>query len=571
MQRAHPSNRLRQPNEAALVGRAHGLDRLRAALGRAAADEPGAVLLTGEPGVGKSRLAREGLALAQPMGFTTFAGRAHELGHDVAYAPLVEALGEPLRRMDRLRLLALAGDLPQLGLVFGGIGLNPPAPLGDPMLERTRLIAGFSRLVDRLARQRPLALLIDDLQAADAATVALIRYLAAGVSDRPVLLLLVSTLADESSRSRVTGLAGALHDSAWWVEGLEVCPLSAADATTLVSGVLGRPAGEHLASLIVERCGGRPLFLDAVARTLAERAQLVDQGSALDLAEGVMPLPDAVRAQLRLRFASVSKDERSLLNLLAVAEGELEHAVLLRAAGLSEGRTLDALEQLQNRALLAPPAANAYDLAHGLLREALRAELAPVARQRLHAAIAAALSAIREDDARIPEHVLGAGPLIDPGRALHHLVRGGEHARRLGATEEAARYLAAATTLAREQGSDDALGGLLARLGEVQAWLGNRDEAQAAWSEASAVYARRGDAMGGARIHREAAMLAWSGGDFRGARQHLAAAEGTLAGLEPSLEHAAILHARRHGMAARRRGQRRGDRCPSPGARRTAG
>lgn len=543
MQRAHPSNRLRRQDEPALVGRSRELDRLRAALGRVGADEPGAVLLTGEPGVGKSRLAREGLALAQSMGFATFAGKAHELGHDIAYAPLAEALEQPLRRLDRPRLLSLAGDLPQLGLVFSGIGLNPPPPLGDPMLERTRVMAGFSRLIDRLARQRPLALLIDDLHAADGATVALVRYLAASVSDRPILLLLVSILADESSRDRITGLAGALHDSAWWVEELEVPPLSAADARDLVSGVLGHPAREDLASVILERCGGRPLFLEGVARTVAERAQRVEPGSTLDLAPGDMPLPKAVRAQLRLRFASVDKDERSLLNLLSTAEGALEHEVLLRAGGLPEGRTLDALERLQNRALLAPPAANAYDLAHGLLREALRAELAPLAAQRLHAAIAAALTALREDDPRIPEHVLSAGPLIDPDRALHHLVRGAEHARRLGAAAEGARYLAAAASLAREQRADE-LGDLLARLGETQAWLGNRDQAQAAWSEAAAVYARRGDAMGSARIHRQAAMLAWSGGDFGHAREHLAAAEQTLAGLEPSLEHAAILHAR---------------------------
>ncbi|MGH3744561.1 MAG: AAA family ATPase, partial [Mycobacteriales bacterium] len=177
---------------APLVGRDDDLLRLRSAVTAVAGGEPGAVLLSGVPGIGKTRLAVETLTMAADAGFAVFRGHARDLARDVAYAPLAEAFGAPLRAMSRVRRDALVGDLPQLGLVFSGLGLEPPPPLGDPALERTRLMDGFARLVERLARDRPLGLLVDDVHAADPGTAALVTYLAASLGDQPVLLLLTA-------------------------------------------------------------------------------------------------------------------------------------------------------------------------------------------------------------------------------------------------------------------------------------------------------------------------------------------------------------------------------------------
>jgi predicted ATPase len=167
-----------------LVGRSEELGRVLAALARAAAGSGGTLLLAGEAGIGKSRLATETLTLARERGFVTVEGAAHPLQADLAYAPVLEALGPFLYGLEPVRLAALVRDLPDLGRLFVRLQLPPPEPLGDADLERTRLFEAVSRLVERVAAERPVALLVDDLHWADAASLELLHYLARGLASR---------------------------------------------------------------------------------------------------------------------------------------------------------------------------------------------------------------------------------------------------------------------------------------------------------------------------------------------------------------------------------------------------
>lgn len=510
---------------------------------RVAGGAPGAVLLTGPPGVGKTRLAREVLAVAEHAGFLALAGRAQDVGHEVAYAPVVEAFGGFLRGLDPRSRAGLVGDLSQLALLFAGLGLDPPAALGDPGLERARLTEGFLQLVERLVRERPLALLFDDVHAADMATVALLRSLILGLGDWPILLLLTAR-PDEPGRDRVAVLSADLAVSAGWAEQHAVPPLGEAEASALLGRLLGSPVEERLAAQVLERCAGRPLFLEAVARTLQESGRLTERGGVLILARGGLPLPTGIHSQLRARLAATSVDEQTVLRLLAVAAVELEPDLLARASRLPPQALFEALDRLHRRGLAVTGAEGGYELAHGLLRDALLADLSPPARQRAHADLIEALEAARPEDPRIAEHVLGAGALIVSPAALDHLLRGAGHALRVGAAEDASRYLARAVAMCRERGRSDQLAGLLADLADVQARLGEPGQARATFAEAAAEYGRRGDATGVARAERELAMLAWSDGDLAGARGHLTTAETALDGLEPSREHGWLLHAR---------------------------
>ena len=172
-----------------LVGRSEELGRVLAALRRAAAGSGGALLLAGEAGIGKSRLAAEALTLARQRGFLTLEGAAYPLQADLAYAPVLEALAPCLAGLEPGRLAALVSGLPDLGRLFAGLHLPPPEPLGDAALERTRLFEAVSRLVERIAAERPVALLVDDLHWADAASLELLHYLARGLEARRVLLI----------------------------------------------------------------------------------------------------------------------------------------------------------------------------------------------------------------------------------------------------------------------------------------------------------------------------------------------------------------------------------------------
>lgn len=527
---------------AALIGRGGELDVLRAAVSSVAGGTPAVVLLTGLPGVGKTRLAQEALELARSSGFAVFAGRAHDLGTDVAYAPLVAAFGATLRDADAHRRDALVGDLAQLGVLFSGAGLPDPAPLGDPALERARLMDGLSRLVERLARECPLALLIDDVHAADAASTAFLHYLTENVTDRPILLV-VTARPDDPGSARLAALARDLTASNWTSRQLSVGPLPDAEVTTLIDGLLGVHADQQLATMIARRCAGRPLFVDALTRTLIEGGHISRTDAMARLTGDDVPVPDAVRDQLRIRLTGLPADERALLDLLATAGAELEYPLLAHAAGQSAAAVVDLIDRLCTRGLLTAGTSPVhFDLVHGLLRESLLAELSPAATARAHAALTDALIDCDPQDIRIAEHVLRAGPLVQAERALEQLSRAATHATRLAALDDAARYLEAACAAARALCREQRVAELYSDLGTTHRWQGRYHEAASAWAQALDVHARLGDVVAAARVERELGMLCWSTGDLEAARAHFADADHALDGLEPSPAHAEALY-----------------------------
>lgn len=174
---------------APLIGRGAEMVRLRAALADASEGRGGAVLLSGEPGIGKTRLANELIEVAGLQGFTVLEGPAYPLEGSLAYAPVLAAFGPLLRRLDPAGRSRLVSGLTDLGRLFADLHLPPTEALGDPALEKTRLFEAVARLLERLARQSPVLLFLDDLHWADPASIELLHYLARGAAQQAVLVL----------------------------------------------------------------------------------------------------------------------------------------------------------------------------------------------------------------------------------------------------------------------------------------------------------------------------------------------------------------------------------------------
>jgi predicted ATPase len=159
-----------------LVGRLAELAVLNEAIGQAAAGSVQVVAISGEGGIGKSRLASEGLRSAGVRGFRTLESAAGRLHRDLSYAPLVEAL-RPL-----VAEPPLVDGLSDLARLFDGLRVPPLVALGDPGLERTRMFEAVRVLIERASKRLPVAILIDDVHWADAGTLALLHYVVRGLT-----------------------------------------------------------------------------------------------------------------------------------------------------------------------------------------------------------------------------------------------------------------------------------------------------------------------------------------------------------------------------------------------------
>jgi DNA-binding CsgD family transcriptional regulator len=516
-----------------LVGRSQELGRVLAALERAAAGAGGALLLAGEAGIGKSRLAAEALTLARRRGFVTLEGAAYPLQADLAYAPVLEALGPFLAGLEPGRRAALVRGLPDLGRLFAGLHLPPPEPLGDAALERTRLFEAVSRLVERVAAERPVALLIDDLHWADAASLELLHYLARGLGARRVLLLGTYRLDEARTQPGLRALVRSLQRLGL-AEELPIGGLDPEAVAALARALLGGEPPAELLGVLRERAAGTPLFVTALIRGLRDTGELFRSGGAWVLGSGSLTaVPPVVRDLVLARLERLDPADRALLELAAVAGDAASSAVLGRVGGTAEEELDAALRRLCETGLVVEEPTGSdfvYRAGHPLVAEVAYGELPETRRRRLHAGVAAALEALHVGDSlRLAHHYRSAAWEADPRRALDVLVTAGQRAEELHADAEAADHFAAALALARAD-RPAMVEELLERLGHARSRAGQLGAAVAAWSEATGGRERSGDRPAAAHLRGLLALAEWDRGRYEAAQAHLAAGFGAVEG-----------------------------------------
>jgi DNA-binding CsgD family transcriptional regulator len=508
------------------VGRYIELDRVRIAIERAAAGSGGTLLLAGEEGIGKSRLAAEALALARQRGFLTLSGTAYALHTDLAYAPVLEAIGPFLAGLPAGRLAQLVRGLPDLSRLFSNLPVAAPVPLGDPALERTRLFEAVARLMERIAAERPIAILIDDLHWADNASLDLVHYLARGLGDQRVLLLGTYRLHEARTRPRLRSLVRSLQRLGLAQE-MTLVRLPAHAVEKLAAAVLEDQPPEALLSFLQDHAAGTPLYITAFIRGLQESGELFRSGGAWTVdSDSLSAVPPAVYDLVLERLERLDASARTFVELLAVAGDAATPAVLMRVGRVPSEDLDAAVRRLGEMGLLVEESAGRdvlYRTAHPLIAEVAYAELAEGRRRRLHREVAAALEAVgAKDPQRLAHHYRGAAWQADSNRALEVLIAAGSAAEKVHADAEAAGHFAAALELARVH-RPGLVSELLERLGEARMRAGQLDLAVAAWLEA--VGQRRGsrDWPAVTRLHGLLALGEWERGRFEEAEEQFAA------------------------------------------------
>src|SRR5215218_3198500 len=374
-----------------LVGREAELARLAAARGRAEEGSGGIVLLCGEAGIGKSRLAAAATADAGAV----LRGAATE-GSAVPYGPIVDALRSRLRT-DPMALGGCGPLLPHLALLLPELG-EPAAET-----ERATIFEAVRCALAHLAAERPLAILLDDLQWSDETTLELLAALAGPLQEMPVLVVGAYRSDGLPRQHRLRWLRNELRRGGR-LEEISLDPLDHDGVAVLLEALLSEPPSPSLVATVHDRTLGSPFFVEELVAALQLRGALQPGRHGLELAdEDDVPLPDTVREAVLVATSTLSEEARAAAEAAAVAGQQLDLAMV------AELSSADGLAELIEKGLLEEREPGRAAFRHALAQEALYAEVPWMRRREIHRRLAEALAAAAGSRLEVATHWRGAG------------------------------------------------------------------------------------------------------------------------------------------------------------------
>lgn len=425
------------------VGRESEVARVRAAYGRACLGSRQAVLVGGEPGVGKTSLTVATVADFHEQGATVLWGSAEE-SVDAGYQPIAEALAHLASHCPFEILQAHAkAHGGRLGVLVPEVaertGVAAPTLVADE--ERFALYEAAVDLVARASRLAPVVLVLDDLHWASKETLVLVRHLLR--SPEPMALLVVGTFRD-TAMGRNGALADVLADlrrepgvDRVTLEGLDL------EAVTAFIEALGRsrvsPEGKQMVARLWHQTGGNPFFIAQLLGHLVDAGALHRGADGQWLLEEVLPasIPNEVLDAVGTRLDRLSPPARRCMQAAAVLGPRFSYPELVdtvAAAGPDGGDPADLVLDAMDEALAARLIGELdggrlhYRFVHDLVRRALYEETAPAQRQALHRAAGIALEALPSGGAAraaiLANHFSGAGP-AEAGRAARYCLDAG--------------------------------------------------------------------------------------------------------------------------------------------------
>jgi DNA-binding SARP family transcriptional activator len=455
----------------AFVGRRQELEVLGRSFSGASAGSCRVVLLTGEPGIGKTSVAAELARRAhEDDGALVLYGSADEEPL-IAYQPFVEALRDCLTHMplEELRVRAdvvgaeLARLLPELRRRLPTL----PAPVrGDPETERYLLFRAVASLLGELSRSAPVVLVLDDLQWADESSLLLLKHVVRSSTDAALLVVGASRSADPPRAGSLADLIADLRRDRL-LERISLAGLSEDEVAALVSKRVGEDAPARLSSLLHRATDGNPFFIEEVWLHLAD-SQL---GPRLDawveaLESRSLGVPLGVQEVTGRRLAGFDERSRRLLELASVVGVDFRLEVLQHVTGLPDAQLGEALDEAVAAQLVSelPGDVGGYAFSHTLTRAALYEGLPSLRRASLHARVGEALEELHAANVEphlgeLAFHFLAARGGEPADKAVNYSRRAGDRANgQLAYAEAAGHYERALGVLERAHRMDDARG-----------------------------------------------------------------------------------------------------------------
>jgi class 3 adenylate cyclase/DNA-binding SARP family transcriptional activator len=527
LDRPAPGGRSRRAarSASALVGRRSELQVVDAALRQALKGQGSVVLVTGDPGLGKTRLVQESrqrfmalvgagrghlptwleghgasYASSTPFGLYqqllgSWTGVAPDQGYEVVRPALQRALGAVMGNQDLLPLLSRLMGIP------GGAGA---VRLGPQEFQRAAF-AAVSAVVCRLVAMGPTVLVLEDLHWSDPTSIRLTAELAALTGAQPLLLLATSRPAPGGGATWEQALNGGPR-----LHRVGLSPLGQDAERELVRALMGQEPPEDVLEAVRANVEGNPLFLEERLSSLVETGAVVHSDGHWSVGPAVeVEVPQVLERLIRSRIDRLSPDAQEVVRTASVLGPQVDLALLGAVSG--PGFDLSpALAELSANGLLEKDRAasgRSYRFRHGLIQEATYQGLVRADRRRLHGRAALALEGsagqrAEEVAAVLGHHFAAAG---ENQRAVHYLQLAGRHAMAVFANDEAASSFRAAIGLLDERSPDHELApglgvGLRAELAEVLWRSAQRGEARQVFQQAIEM-AGIGDPLVAARLY----------------------------------------------------------------------
>jgi predicted ATPase len=445
------------------VGRLRELETLRGTLDQVLARHGRIVLLAGEPGIGKTRMAQELARLAESHGATVLWGHCPEEAGAPPYWPWVQIIRAALRAADARALLRDVGSgasdiadiVPEIRDLIPE--LEPSVRLEDAAQARFRMFESIRQLLNSLGERQTTMLVLDDLHWADAPSLRLLEFLAPEMADARLLLVGTYRPTELSRQHPLSDTLGSLA-RAPQATRVHLAGLTADEVHDFITAATGtRPPG-WLAASLYRQTEGNPLFLREIVRFLEQHGLFgADCASAPVSLPAAIRIPEGVREVIGRRLNLLSTACNDALALAAVIGREFSDDLLLRAVGHDNQKLTDALDEALGAHIIEERPDGHYQFAHNLIRMTLYDELRPARRRQMHRAVGAALEASRRSDldAVLPElarHFVVAGDL---DRAVEYATRAGQRAEALLAFEDAVLLFQSALDTLDQRGDRD--------------------------------------------------------------------------------------------------------------------
>ncbi len=467
------------------VGRQREMGELKAALEDALSGRGRLVMLVGEPGIGKTRIASELATYAGLRRAQVLWGRCYEGGGAPPYWPWVQAIRSYVRERDAEELKSEMGSgAADIAEIVSDVrerlpGLKSPPTL-EPEQARFRLFDSITTFLKSAGRGKPLILILDDLHWADTASLLLLEFVAGELADGR--LLLIGTYRDvEVSRQHPLSKTLGQLTKAELFRRVFLRGLSQEDIGRFIEIVSGITPPQDLVKDVHKHTEGNPLFVTEFVRLLVQEGELTRERAVASDRWGVR-IPEGVREVIGRRLDRLSERCNQTLSIASVVGRHFDLEVLDRLIeDLSRERLLGALEEALSARVIEelPNEVGRYQFTHALIQETLSEELSTTRRVHLHAQIGEALEELYGSDAEAHAAELVhhfAEAVTGPEKLVKYSLLAGERALATYGYEEALAHFERALAAKEGQPTDAEMAALLFGQGRAQAATLERHE-----------------------------------------------------------------------------------------------